>query len=57
MFQLWEKSHYLNECSAPRNNDTDNSNMVSKADFKNLFKSSLKDMLSDQEGKTDQEEG
>jgi hypothetical protein len=45
MFQLklWQKSS--TDCSSPRKNDNENSNMVSKADFKNLFQSSLKDML------------
>jgi hypothetical protein len=41
--------HYSTDCSAPTKNDTENSNMVSKADFKNLFQSSLKDMLTKKE--------
>jgi hypothetical protein len=45
MFQLWKKGHYSTDFSAPRKNENENSNMVSKADFKNLSKSSLKDML------------
>jgi ribosomal protein L13 len=36
----------------PRKNDNENSNMVSKADFKNLFQSSLKDMLTKKEKQT-----
>jgi hypothetical protein len=52
MFQLWGKGHYSTDCSAPRKNDTDNSNMVSKADFKNIFQSSLKDMLTKKDKKT-----
>jgi hypothetical protein len=44
MFQLWKKGHYSTDFSASRKNDTDNSNMVSKADFKNLFQYSLKDI-------------
>jgi hypothetical protein len=32
-----KKGLYSTDYSAPRKNDTDNSNMVSKADFKNLF--------------------
>jgi hypothetical protein len=43
MIQLWQKSY--TDCSAPRKNDNENSNMVSKVDFKNLFQSSLKDTL------------
>jgi hypothetical protein len=44
-FNCVKKGHYSTDCSAPRKNDNENSNMVSKADFKNLFQSSLKDML------------
>jgi hypothetical protein len=44
-FQLWQKGHYFTDCSSPRKNDNENSNMVSKADFKNLFQSFFKDML------------
>jgi hypothetical protein len=40
------------DCSAPRKNDTENSTMVSKADFKNLFQSCLKDMLTKKEKQT-----
>jgi hypothetical protein len=40
-----KKGHYSTDCSAPRKNDNEHSNMVSKAYFKNLFQSSLKDML------------
>jgi ribosomal protein L13 len=52
MFQLWQKGHYSTDCSAPRKNDNESSNMVSKADFKNLFQSSLKDMLTKNERQT-----
>jgi ribosomal protein L13 len=52
MFQLWQKDHYSTDCSTPRKNDNENSNMVSKADFKNLFQSSLKDMLTKKEKQT-----
>jgi hypothetical protein len=48
-FNCWEKGQYSTDCSAPRKNDNENSNMVSKADFKNLFQSSLKDMLTKKE--------
>jgi hypothetical protein len=48
-FNCGKKGHYSTDCSAPRKNDNENSNMVSKADFKNLFQSSLKDMLTKKE--------
>jgi hypothetical protein len=48
-FYCGKKGHYYTDCSAPRKNDNENSNMVSKADFKNLFQSSLKDMLTTKE--------
>jgi hypothetical protein len=38
----------LTDCPAPKKNGTE-SNMVSKEDFKNLFQSSLKEMLSKKE--------
>jgi hypothetical protein len=44
-----KKGNYSTDCSAPRKHDNENSNMVSKADFKNLFQSSLKDMLTKKE--------
>jgi hypothetical protein len=44
-----KKGHYFNDCSAPRKNDNEDSNMVYKADIKNLFQSSLKDMLTKKE--------
>jgi hypothetical protein len=46
------KNHYSTDCYAPRKNDTVNSNMVSKADFKNLFQSSFKEMLTKKEKQT-----
>jgi hypothetical protein len=52
MFQLWQKGHHNTDCSAPRKNDNENSNMVSKADFKNLFQSSLKYMLTKKDKQT-----
>jgi hypothetical protein len=57
MFQLWPKGHYSTHCSLPRKNDNEQSNMVSKSDFKNLFQSSLKDMLTkkDNQGKNNAE--
>jgi hypothetical protein len=44
-FNCGKKGHYSTDCSAQRKNENENSNMVPKADFKNLFQSSLKDML------------
>jgi hypothetical protein len=52
MFQLWQKGHYLTDCTAPGKNEKENLNMVSKADSKNLFQSSLKDMLTKKEKQT-----
>jgi ribosomal protein L13 len=51
-FNCGKKGHYSTDCSAPKNNDNENSKMVSKADFKNLFQSSLKDMLTKKEKQT-----
>jgi hypothetical protein len=51
-FNCGKKGHYSTDCSAPRKNDNEHSNMVSKADFKNLFQSSLKDMLTKKEKQT-----
>jgi ribosomal protein L15 len=44
-FNCGKKGHYYTECSIPRKNDNEQSNMVSKSDFKNLSQSSLKEML------------
>jgi hypothetical protein len=46
-FNCGKKGHYSTDCSLPRKNDNEQSNMVmvSKLDFKNLFQSSLKEML------------
>jgi hypothetical protein len=41
-FNCGQKGHYSTDCNAPRKSE--NPNMVSKADFKNLFQSSLKDL-------------
>jgi hypothetical protein len=54
-FNCGRKCHYSTDCSQPRKNDNKNSNMVSKADFKNLFQSSLKDMLSKKKEKNNAE--
>jgi hypothetical protein len=48
-FNCGKKGHYSTDCSDPRKNDNENSNMASKVDFKNLFQSSLKDMLTKKE--------
>jgi hypothetical protein len=44
-FNCGKKGHYSTDWSLPRKNDNEQSNMVSKSDFKNLFQSSLKEML------------
>jgi hypothetical protein len=44
-FNCGKKGHYSTDCSLPRKNYNEQSNMVSKSDFKNLFQSSLKEML------------
>jgi hypothetical protein len=41
-FNCGKKGYYSTDCSIPRKNDNEQSNMVSKLDFKNLFQSSLK---------------
>jgi hypothetical protein len=44
-FNCGKKSHYSTDYSLPRKNNNEKSSMVSKADFKNLFQSSMKEML------------
>jgi hypothetical protein len=44
-FNCGKKGHYSTDCSIPRKNDNEQSNMVSKSDFKNKFQSSLKEIL------------
>jgi hypothetical protein len=44
-----KKGHYSTDCRAPKKNGNEESNMVSKVDFKNKFQSSLKNMLSKKE--------
>jgi hypothetical protein len=46
---ILEKCHYLTECTVPKKNHSENSNMVSIADFKNMFQSSLMDMMTKKE--------
>jgi hypothetical protein len=55
-FNCGKKGHYSTDCSAPRKNDNEHSNMVSKADLKNLFQSSLKDMLTKKEKQANKKE-
>jgi hypothetical protein len=44
-FNCGKNGHYSTDCSLPRKNDNEQSNMVSKSDFKNLFQSSMKEMM------------
>jgi ribosomal protein L13 len=44
-FNCGKKGNYYTDCSLSRKNDNEQSNMVSKAAFKNIFQSSLKEML------------
>jgi ribosomal protein L13 len=44
-----KKGHYSTDCCAAKKNGNEESNMVSKADFKNIFQSSLKVMISKKE--------
>jgi hypothetical protein len=44
-FNCGKKGHYSADCSLTRKNNNEQSNMVSKSDLKNLFQSSLKEML------------
>jgi hypothetical protein len=48
-YNFHKKGHYSLDCKATKKNGNENSNMVSKADFKNLFQSSIKDMLNKKE--------
>jgi hypothetical protein len=45
MFQLKKRATILLTAHSKEKNDNKQSNMVSKADFKNLFQSSLKEIL------------
>jgi hypothetical protein len=55
-FNCGGKGHYSTDFSAPRKNDNENSNLVSKADSKNLFQPYLKDMLTKKEKQTKKKE-
>jgi ribosomal protein L15 len=56
-FSCGKKGHYSTNCSLLRKSDNEQSNMVSKADLKNLFQSSLKELLTkkDKQAKTNAE--
>jgi hypothetical protein len=55
-FNCGKKGHYSTDCSLPRKNDSEYSNMVSKSDFKNQFQSSLKEMLTKKDKKAKKKE-
>jgi hypothetical protein len=55
-FNCGKKGHCSTDCSSPIKNDNENSNMVSKADFKNMFQSSLKYMLTKKEKHTNKKD-
>jgi hypothetical protein len=44
-FNCGKKGHYSTDCSIPRKNKNERSDMVSKDDFKNLLQTSMKEML------------
>jgi hypothetical protein len=44
-FNCGKKGQYSTDCSLPRKNDNEQSNLVSKSDFKTMFQSSLKGTL------------
>jgi hypothetical protein len=48
-YNCGKKGHYSTNCTVPKKNGNENSNMVSKSDFKNLFQSSLKYILTKKE--------
>jgi hypothetical protein len=50
-FNCGKKGHYSTDFSLPRINYNEQSNMVSKSDFKNLFQSSLKEILTKKDKK------
>jgi hypothetical protein len=58
-FNCGKKGHYSTDFSLPRKNDNEQSNMVSKSDFKNMFQSSMKEMLTkkDKQAKKNTEGG
>jgi ribosomal protein L15 len=55
-FYCGKKGHYSTDCSTPRKNDNEQSNMVSKSDFKNIFQSSLKEMSTKKDKQTKKKE-
>jgi hypothetical protein len=56
-FNCGKKGQYYTDFSLPRKNDNEQSNMVSKSDFKTMFQSSFKEMLTkkDKQGKKNTE--
>jgi hypothetical protein len=55
-FNCGKKGHYSTDCSTPRKNDNEQSNMVSRSDFKNLFQSSLKEILTEKDKQSKKKE-
>jgi hypothetical protein len=55
-FNCGKNGHYSTDCSIPSKNDNEQSNMVSKSDFKNLYQSSLKEMLTKKDKKAKKKE-
>jgi hypothetical protein len=51
-FNCGQKDNYSTDCTVPRKNENENSKMVSKADFKNLFQFSMRDMLTKKQKET-----
>jgi hypothetical protein len=51
-----KKGHYSTDWSIPRKNDNEQSNMISKLDFKKLFQSSLKEMLTKKDKQANKKE-
>jgi hypothetical protein len=50
-FKCGKKGHYSTDCYLLRKNNNERSNMVSKEDFKNLFQTSMKEMLTKKDEK------
>jgi hypothetical protein len=55
-FNCGKKGHYSTDCSLPRKNDNEQSNMVSKSDFKKRISIFIEGNV-DQKGQTSKEEG
>jgi hypothetical protein len=50
-FNCGKKGHYSTDCYLPRKNNNERSNIVSKEAFKNLFQTSMKEMLTKKDKK------